>query len=112
MDGGLQHPALRTRRRGDPAARGSRVPLFHVQGFPGWSLWQLHRLSPGCLGAAPTSQTGKLRQAVGPGAGGRREGTPRAGFLAGAPLSQPGRGGALLPKRPDQDNGGKSVLHV
>lgn len=111
-DRGSQRPALGRGRRGDPAAGGSRVPLFLVQGFPGWSLWQLRRLSPGLLGAAPTSQTGKLRQAVGPGAGGRREGTPRAGFLEGAPLSQPARGGALLPKRPDRDNGGKSFLHV
>lgn len=110
VDRGLRSPSLRRGRRGDPAAGGSRVPLFRVQGFPGWSLWQLHRLSPGLLGAAPACQTGKLRQAVGPGAGGRREGTPRAGFLSGAPLSQPARGGALLPKRPDQDNGGKKRL--
>lgn len=53
---------------------------------------------------------GETEAGAGAGAGGTREGTPRAGFLAGAPLSQPARGGALLPKRPDQDNGGKKRL--
>lgn len=37
---------------------------------------------------------------------------PEAGFLAGAPLSQPGPGWGLAPAGPAEDNGGKSALHI
>lgn len=95
-DGGLELLALALSsaaggRRGDPAAGDSRVPLFRSHGFPGRRLRQLRRLSPGLLGAAPTSRRGKLRQAVGPEAGGS-EGSAEGRFPCGCPAESAGAG--------------------